>query len=39
MHLKLFHKIEWKEMLLNSFHEANITQIPKPDKDRTNKEY
>jgi hypothetical protein len=30
--LKLFHKIERKGTLLNSFYEASITLIPKPDK-------
>jgi hypothetical protein len=31
--LKLFREIERKETLPNSFYEANITLIPKPDKD------
>jgi hypothetical protein len=31
--LKLFHKIEREGTLLNSFYEASITFIPKPDKD------
>jgi hypothetical protein len=31
--LKLFHEIEREETLPNSFYEANITLIPKPDKD------
>jgi hypothetical protein len=36
--LKLFHKIEREGTLPNSFHEATITQIPKPHKDPTKKE-
>jgi hypothetical protein len=31
--LKLFHEIERKAILPNSFYEAHITLIPKPDKD------
>jgi hypothetical protein len=31
--LKLFHEIEWEGTLPNSFYEARITFIPKPDKD------
>jgi hypothetical protein len=36
--LKLFHKIERKKTLPNSFYEANITLIPKLDKDTSKKE-
>jgi hypothetical protein len=36
--LKLFHKIEREGTLSNSFNEANITLIPKPDKDTSKKE-
>ena len=36
--LKLFHKIAEKAKLPNSFYEATITLIPKPDKDITKKE-
>jgi hypothetical protein len=36
--LKLFSKIEMEETLPHSFYEANITLIPKPDKDTTKKE-
>jgi hypothetical protein len=36
--LKLFHKIEREGMLSNSFYEASITLIPKPDKDTSKKE-
>ena len=35
--LKLFQKIAEGETLPNSFYEATITQIPKPDKDITKK--
>ena len=35
---KLFHKIEAKGTLPNSFYEATITLIPKPQKDPTQKE-
>ena len=36
--LKLFGKIERGRILPNSFYEASITLIPKPDKDLTKKE-
>ena len=36
--LKLFGKIERDGVLPNSFHEASITFIPKPDKDPAKKE-
>ena len=36
--LKLFQKIAEKGKLPNSFYEATITLIPKPDKDATTKE-
>ena len=36
--LKIFQKISEEEKLLNSFYEATITLIPKPDKDATKKE-
>ena len=35
--LKLFHKIAEEGKLPNSFYEATITLIPKPDKDATQK--
>jgi hypothetical protein len=35
MLLKLFNKIKREGMLPNSFYEASITLIPKPDKDTT----
>jgi hypothetical protein len=37
-HLKLFHKIQRERTLFNLFYKANITLIPKPDKDTTKKE-
>ena len=36
--LKCFQKIAEESKLPNSFHEATITLIPKPDKDDTKKE-
>ena len=36
--LKLFQKITEEGKLPNSFHEATITLIPKPDKDATKRE-
>jgi hypothetical protein len=36
--LKLFHEIEREGTLTNSFYEANIILIPKPDKDTSKKE-
>ena len=36
--LKLFQKISEEGTLLNSFYEATIILIPKPDKDNTKKE-
>ena len=36
--LKLFQKTAEEEKLPNSFYEATITLIPKPDKDATKKE-
>ena len=36
--LKLFQKIAEEDKLPNSFHEATITLIPKPNKDNTKKE-
>jgi hypothetical protein len=37
--LKLFHELEREGTLPNSFYEANITLIPKPDEDTSKKEY
>jgi hypothetical protein len=36
--LKLFHEIERERTLPNTFYEANITLIPKPEKDTSKKE-
>ena len=36
--LKLFQKIAEEGTLPNSFYKANITEMPKPDKDNTKKE-
>jgi hypothetical protein len=36
--LKLFHEIENEGKLSNTFYEASITVIPKPDKDTSKKE-
>jgi hypothetical protein len=36
--LKLLHEIEREEILTNSFYETRITLIPKPDKEKTNKQ-
>ena len=36
--LKLFQKIAEEETVPNSFYEATITLLPKPDKDNTKKE-
>ena len=36
--LKLFQKIAEERTLPNSFYKANITVMPKPDKDKTKKE-
>ena len=37
--LKLFHKIQEEERFPNSFYEASIILIPKPDKGTTKKQY
>jgi hypothetical protein len=37
MFLKLIHRTESKGTLPNSFHEARITVLPKPDQDTTKK--
>jgi hypothetical protein len=36
--LKLFHEIERERTLPNSFYEANITPIPKPEEETSKKE-
>jgi hypothetical protein len=36
--LKVFHKTEREGTLPNTFYEASITLIPKPDKDTSKKE-
>jgi hypothetical protein len=36
--LKLFHEMEREGTLHNSFYEASITLVPKPDKDTSKKE-
>ena len=36
--LKLFQKVAEEQSHLNSFYEATITLVPKPDKDTTKKE-
>jgi hypothetical protein len=33
--LKLFHEIKRERTLSNSFYEASITLVPKPEKDTT----
>ena len=35
---KLFQRIDVRDLLPNSFNEASVTLIPKPDKDVTRKE-
>ena len=37
--LKLFHEVSEEGTLSNSFYEAIIIVIPRPDKDNTKKEY
>jgi hypothetical protein len=37
--LKLFHKIAREGTLPNSFYEASITLIPKPDKDTRSRDF
>jgi hypothetical protein len=37
IHLKIFHEIEREGMLTNSFYEASVILIPKPDKDTIKK--
>ena len=37
--LKLLQKIEMEGKFPNTFYEASITLIPKPDRDHTKKEY
>jgi hypothetical protein len=37
-HLKLFHETERERKLPNSFYEASIKLIPKPDNDTSKKE-
>jgi hypothetical protein len=38
MLLKLFHKIKTEAIIPDSFQEASVTLIPKPDKNATKKE-
>jgi hypothetical protein len=37
--LKLFHKIETKEIISSSFYEVTVMLIDKPQKDTTKKKY